>query len=198
MSVTRSKAVRIRLWIICILSGIIALLIIGAGTLYWIAAPERPLNLEYTDVDTTAKIISMVETKKLETTISQDEFNQLAKQELLDRQHEFPLGLKLTGAQFTLHNQNVTADLRGTYWGIPFGALLDFHIKREENRLVLDHQATHVRHGDFSGAWIEPITISLTKYFPAIVNVNQMEFAQDHIQVSFKLNLLSLPKLLLR
>jgi len=198
MSVTRSKADRIRFWIIWIVSSMIGLIMIGAGALYWIAAPERSLNLEYTDVDTTAKIVRMVETKKLETTISQDEFNQLAKQELLDRQHEFPLGLRVTGAQFTLHNQNVTADLRGTYWGIPFGAILDFHIQREDNRLVLEHQATHVRHGDFSGAWIEPITISLTKYFPAIVNVNQMEFAQDHIQVSFKLNLLSLPGLLLR
>lgn len=198
MSATRSTAYRIRLWIIWILGVIVVLAMIGAATLYWFAAPQRALNLEYTDVDTTTKIVTMVETKKLETTISQDEFNQLAKKELLERQHEFPIGLQVTGAQFTLHYDTVTADLTGRYFGIPFGAVLDFHIRREENRLILDHQATHVRHGDISGSWIEPITISLTKYFPAIVNVKQMDFEKDHIELSFKLNLLSLPTLLLR
>lgn len=198
MSVTRSTTRRIRLWIIWIISIILVIGIAGAVTLYWAAAPERQLNLNYTDVDTTSKILAMIETKKLQTTISQNEFNQLAKKELIDREDEFPVGLKMTGAQFTLDHDTVKADLTGTYFGVPFGAILDFHIRREDNFLILDHQATHVRHGNVQGALISPIRISLTKYFPAIANVSQMEFEQDHIQVSFKLNLMGLPRLLLR
>lgn len=198
MSGTRSIARRIRLWIIWIISIILIVGIAGAATLYWVAAPERQLNLNYTDVDTTAKIVKMIETKKLQTTISQEEFNQLAKKELIDREDEFPIGVHMTGAQFTLYQDTVKADITGTYLGIPFGAVLDFKIRREDNLLILDHQATHVRHGDIQGALIAPIRISLTKYFPAIANVSQMKFEKDYIQVSFKLNLLSLPRLLLR
>lgn len=198
MSVKSSTASRLRSWIIWIISGVLLLGVIGAGILYWIAAPERQLNLDYTNIDMTTKIITMVENKKLETTINQDEFNQLAKKELLDRQSEFPIGMNMTGAQFTLQNDTVIAELTGTYIGIPFGVVLDFHIEREGNRLILYHQATHVRHGNFTRPLLEPISISLTKYFPAIANVDQMQFESDHIQISFKLNLLSLPKLLLR
>ncbi|WP_046216100.1 hypothetical protein [Paenibacillus wulumuqiensis] len=198
-SVSRHRSRRSR-WRVLLIVLLILLVIVTAGItwLAWMIAPQRNPGMDYIHLDTTAKIQTMIKEKRLEITLNQQEFNQLARRELMDHQEDYPAGLRISGADFTWEGDMIHADLRGTYLGIPFGALLDFDAQLQGNRLVLTHQHTTVRHGQWQGALLQPLDISLTKYFPAVVDVRQLEFERDQVIIRFRLDLLKLPRLLLR
>ena len=185
-------------WLLVALVILLVIAAAGVAWLAWMVAPQRHPGLDYTELDTTAKIQTMIQQKRLEITLSPQEFNQLARKELLDHQEDYPLGLHIKGADFTWQGNVVQADLTGDYLGIPFGALLDFDARLQGNQLVLTHRHTTVQHGEWTGALLEPIDISLTKYFPAIVEVKQMEFGKNEVLVRFRLDLFKLPRLLMR
>lgn len=185
-------------WLLVVFVILLVIAAAGVAWLAWMVAPQRHPGLDYTELDTTAKIQTMIQQKRLEITLSPQEFNQLARKELLDHQEDYPAGLHIQGADFTWKGNVVQADLTGDYLGIPFGALLDFDARLQDNQLVLTHQHTTVHHGQWAGAMLEPVDISLTKYFPAIVEVKQMEFGENEIKVRFRLDLLKLPRLLMR
>lgn len=198
-SVSRQRPRRSRWrWLLIVLLVLLVIVVAGAAWLAWMVAPQRNPGLDYTALDTTAKIQTMIKEKRLEITLNEQEFNQLARRELMDHQEDYPPGLRISGADFTWQGDIIHADVRGTYFGIPFGALLDFTAQLQGNRLVLTHQHTMVRHGQWQGALLQPLDISLTKYFPAVVDVKQLEFEQDRVIIRFRLDLLKLPRLLLR
>ncbi len=170
----------------------------GIAWLAWMIAPERDPGLTYNDIDLKAKIIQMAQQRKLETTLSPTEFNDLATQELLDRAQHFPPGVTVTGAEFTWQGAVVQADVRGSLWGIPFGGLLDFDAARDGNELILTHRYTTVKHGAFQWPHLEPIRISLNKYMPAIAQVSDLTFGDGQITLAFKLDLWRIPRLLWR
>ncbi|MEW4372497.1 hypothetical protein [Paenibacillus kandeliae] len=186
-----------RRWLIVLL---VLILIFGGSValLSWMIAPQRQPGLAYTGLDMKAKIIEMVKQKKPEITLSPAEFNDLAREELMERAARFPAGITITGADFSWKGNVVQADVRGSLWGIPFGALLDFDAERQGNALVLTHTHTTVKHGAFNWPHLQPISISLNKYVPAIVEVSDLQFGDQQLTVTFKLDLFTLPRLLWR
>ncbi|WP_411349065.1 hypothetical protein [Paenibacillus sp. WLX2291] len=186
-----------RRWLIALL---VLILLLGGSValLSWMIAPQRQPGLAYTGLDMQAKIIEMVKQKKPEITLSPAEFNDLAREELMERAARFPAGVHITGADFSWKGNVVQADVRGSLWGIPFGALLDFDAQRQGNALVLSHVHTMVKHGAFNWPHLQPISISLNKYVPAIVEVSDLQFGDQQLTVTFKLDLFTLPRLLWR
>ncbi|MFD1884144.1 hypothetical protein [Paenibacillus wenxiniae] len=171
---------------------------VAIAWLAWMIAPERDPGLTHNHIDLKAKIIQMVEQRKLETTLTPAEFNDLATAELLDRANHFPPGITVTGAAFSWQGEVVQADVRGSLWGIPFGGLLDFDAVRDGNELVLTHRHTTVKHGSFNWPHLEPIRISLNKYMPAVAKVSDLTFGTGQITLTFKLDLWKIPRLLWR
>ncbi len=195
-----SHSPRRRLWRRLLGSLLVLALLVAAAVcwLAWMIAPERSPGLTHNDIDLKAKIIQMVQQRKLETTLTPAEFNDVATQELLDRAEHFPPGIKVTGAEFSWQGSVVQADVRGSLWGIPFGGLLDFDAVREGNELVLTHRHTIVKHGAFDWPQLEPIRISLTKYIPAVAKVKELTFGKDQLTLTFELDLWRIPRLLWR
>ncbi|WP_322924883.1 hypothetical protein [Paenibacillus campi] len=182
-----------------LLGSLLVLCVLVAAAVVWLAwmvAPQREPGLAYTKIDLKSKIIGMIEQRKLETTLSPAEFNDLARQELLERARHFPPGVRVTGADFSWHGSVVEADVRGGLWGIPFGGLLEFDAVRDGNTLVLTHRYTTVKHGSFAWPHLQPIRISLTKYVPAIAKVKELTFGTEQITLTFELDLFTLPRLL--
>lgn len=200
-SSNRQRPSKQRRWIRRLLGSLLVLALLIAGALVWLSwmiAPQREPSLTYTDIDLRTKIIEMVQQRKLETTLTPAEFNNVAKRELLDRAQHFPPGVRVTGAEFSWKGSVVQADVRGSLWGIPFGGLLDFDAVQDGNALVLTHRHTTVKHGSLDWPRLEPIRISLNKYLPAIAKVSDLQFGEDQITLTFKLDLLTIPRLLWR
>lgn len=74
---------------------IIILVIIAAGVLIWYIAPDRKLNLNYTDLNIQDKAMQMLKTKKPEITLNNEELNELAKKELIKHMGDMPRRLPL-------------------------------------------------------------------------------------------------------
>ncbi|MDR9857075.1 hypothetical protein RJP21_26110 [Paenibacillus sp. VCA1] len=180
---------------------LLLLAVIACGLVIWYISPDQKLDLSYRDIDVKAKAVQMLKTRKPEITLSGSELNELAKKELLKHLGDIPRQITVTGAEFHFSGQEVTADINGKYEDlIPFGAKLKFYMEANGSTLELQHESTQIKAIKIPASQLKlgTITVQLKDHLPDMLTVDHIEFLPDGAKLSFKLDWMSLPSLLLK
>ncbi|WP_106766984.1 hypothetical protein [Paenibacillus faecalis] len=172
-------------------------IMIAAGAGIWYIAPTKTMDLTYRSIDIKDKLISMIENRQLEMTLSEEEVVQMSKKNLVQYLNTHELGVDITGADFHMNGAVMTADMNGKWGVLPFGVTLEFHMTSSGSRIILEHQQTKVRSLDIplSIFKLDPIEISLKDYTPDMVTVKDVEFLQEGMKLTFKIDWMSVPSL---
>ncbi|BFH65293.1 hypothetical protein [Paenibacillus azoreducens] len=180
---------------------LIVLAVIVCGVGIWYIAPDKKLDLRYQDIDVKAKAVEMLKTQKPEITLSGSELNELAKKELLKHLGDIPQQITVTGAEFHFSGQEVTTDINGKWNGmIPFGAELTFFMEASGSVLELHHESTRIKSLRIPSAQLGlgSIEVHLKDHLPEMLTVDQIQFLQEGVKLTFKVDWMSLPSLLLK
>ncbi|MEC0372668.1 hypothetical protein [Paenibacillus chibensis] len=180
---------------------LVLLVVIACGAAIWYISPDQKLDLSYQDIDVKAKAVQMLKTRKPEITLNGSELNELAKKELVKHLGDIPQQITVTGAQFHFNGQEVTADINGKWAGlIPFGAELTFHMEANGSVLELNHESTRVKSLNIPADKLNlgTIQVQLKDHLPDMLTVDHIEFLQDGVKLTFSLDWLSLPSILLK
>lgn len=185
-------------WGMRILLGVILVAVLTAGAGIWFISPAKELDLGYEPVDMKAKLIKMLENRQPDMTLSKEEVAQLSKKNLVKyiRTHDLPVSI--TGADFRMNGTRMTADMNGRWGFVPFGATLEFEMAARGSKLQLEHVSTHIRGREIPDSVLKlsPIEISLKDYLPDVVTVRKVDFLDDGMKLTFKIDWLALPSLL--
>lgn len=190
MSRRKKKGGRILLVFIMLI-----IVVVGAGI--WYVTPTKNLDLKYHSIDIKGKMMSMLETRQPQMILNKDEVAQMSKKNLVKYLSTHDVGVEITGANFQMNGEIMTADINGKFGVLPFGATLQFHMTSSGSQLILEHQSTKIRNLDVpvSIFKLEPIEISLKDYMPDIVTVKDVDFLEDGMKLTFKIDWLSIPSL---
>lgn len=190
MSRRKNKGGRILLGLL-----ILILVIVGAGI--WYISPSKSLDLQYRSIDVKDKILKMVETRQPEIVLSEDEFAQMSKKNIIEYMTKHNVGVDLTGADFQINGQTMIADFNGKWGILPFGATVQFHMTANGSKLLLEHQSTTIRSLDIptSVFKLDPIEVSLREHLPDIVTVKKVDFLDEGMKLTFKIDWSSIPSL---
>lgn len=174
---------------------IVILILVGAGI--WYISPSKSLDLKYHSIDVKDKIVQMVETRQPEMILNNDEIAQMSKKNLIKYLNTHHVGVDITGAEFQANGQTMTADVNGKWGFIPFGATLKFHMSANGSQLILEHQSTEIRSLDVPSSLfkLEPIEVSLKEYLPDLISVKKVDFLDEGMKLTFKIDWLSIPSL---
>lgn len=180
-----------------ILLGLLIFIVIIVGAGIWYISPSKSLDLKYHSIDVKDKILKMVETRQPEIVLSEDEFAQMSKKNMIEYMNKHNIGVDLTGADFHIDGQNMTADVNGKWGVLSFGGTLQFHMTANGSKLFLEHQLTTIRSLDIptSVFKLDPIEISLKEYLPDLVTVKKVDFLDEGMKLTFKIDWLSIPSL---
>ncbi|WP_422658340.1 hypothetical protein ACK8P5_21950 [Paenibacillus sp. EC2-1] len=180
-----------------ILLGLLIFIVIIVGAGIWYISPSKSLDLKYHSIDVKDKILQMVETRQPEIVLSKDEFAQMSKKNMIEYMNKHNIGVDLTGADFHIDGQNMTVDVNGKWGVLPFGATLQFHMTANGSNLSLEHQLTTIRSLDIPPSIfkLDPIEISLKEYLPDLVTVKKVDFLDEGMKLTFKIDWLSIPSL---
>ncbi|MFD0676458.1 MULTISPECIES: hypothetical protein [unclassified Paenibacillus] len=172
----------------------VLLIALLAGGLYWYVQPQTTLDLVYTDLSVRNKLAEMLASRKLEVELTEPEVNNLLKKALVARNssnsnnNEF----EITGAQFTLHGNELIADVNLLYkkqWRI--GAMLQFTVSWQEPYVMVVHTGTQIRHMHLPPEWfqLKPIQVSLDDYMPKLAGIKSITFLEHSLKLSLGLKL---------
>lgn len=180
-----------------ILLGLLIFILVIGGVGIWYISPSKSLNLQYQSIDIKDKIMKMLEARQPEMILSNDEVAQMSKKKLIEYMNTHKIGVDITGADFEFNGQTVTADMNGKWGVIPFGATLQFDMTTNGSTLVLEHQSTRIRSLDVptSVFKLEPIEVSLREHLPNIVTVKKVDFLDEGMKLTFKIDWFSIPSL---
>jgi hypothetical protein len=166
---------------------VIALLI--AGLLIYIK-PERELDWSYSKVSLTDKAKQMITSFKTELNLSEEEINNLLKEQLADKA-KLPNDTEITGMQFDLQGSTAFADVNLLWKGlVEAGAQIKFDLEWKEGTLMMKHSQTNVKAISIPATYfkIPDVEIPINKMLPKMVAIKDLSFEPDHIHIKFKLN----------
>ncbi|WP_054956891.1 hypothetical protein [Paenibacillus dakarensis] len=180
-----------------VLLGLLIFILVLAGAGIWYISPSKSLNLQYRSIDIKDKILTMIDTRQPQIVLTKDEVGQMSKKNLIKYMREHNVGVDITGADFHLDGQTMTADVNGKWGVIPFGATLQFHMTANGSYLFLEHKATKIRDLNIPLPVfkLDPIEVSLREYLPDIVTVKKVDFLNEGMKLTFKIDWLSIPSL---
>ncbi|WP_410772262.1 hypothetical protein [Fontibacillus sp. BL9] len=171
-------------------------LLIAAIVLY--IRPAKSLDLHYAAVSWEDKLRGMAETRRPELTLTEQELNNLSKKELKQYIDEHELPVQITGADFQLNGDRLTADLNASWGALDVGVKADYLMEYALGRLLLVPEKLGIRGMTLPPErfGLEPIEIDLGNYLPDVVKVKEMSFPGKTIKVEFKLDWLEVAKYL--
>lgn len=180
-----------------ILLSLLVFIMLVAGAGIWFILPTKDLDLRYHSIDVKEKILKMIETREPRITLTQEEVAQMSKKNLIKYMSTHDLGVDITGADFRMNGDRMTADVNGKWGAIPFGAELGFRLTAHGSLLNLEHTSTHIRGVGIplSIFKLEPIEISMKDYLPDVITVREVDFLEEGMRLTFKIDWLSLPSL---
>lgn len=164
----------------------VILLIVG---LVWYIAPDEDLDLTYAEVPIQQKIVNMAKNLKLETAITEQEINDLAKKQLAAHPR-IGQDIEVTGARFELNGDSLTAHLNLIYRGlIRTQAAAYFQLEWRKPSIVATLLRTEVKGYELPPAWVslKPIAIPIEDKLPDFVGIRSVDFEPNGIVFRFKL-----------
>ncbi|MCZ8517136.1 hypothetical protein O9H85_33255 [Paenibacillus filicis] len=171
------------------LTGLVFLCVVLLAVTLWYVQPNQKLDLSYAELPMKDKVFSMLMSRKLEVTLSEQEVNDLLKKALAQHTQVKP-GVTLTGARFYLQGERLTADVnllvQGSYLA---EATLDFELGWEEPNLTAIHTGTRIKDIRVPLGWfrLEPLRLPLNDYLPRRLTVRDIGFSGSTVKVGFKL-----------
>ncbi|WP_438349100.1 hypothetical protein ACP8HI_26750 [Paenibacillus sp. FA6] len=161
--------------------------------------PDKQLAMNYEQVDLKVKVWNMLKNHEPQVELTNGEMNNLAKKKVIEYLNTQDKGVKVTGVEFIIHEQELRAHLNGKWGMIPFGVTLNFHMESNGSDLILEHRSTRIRQMYIPSSWwsLLPISVSLKEHIPNFVEVDHIEFKTDSIVLIFKIDWLMIPQLLL-
>lgn len=176
------------LYTLIIILVVIALLV--AGLLFYIK-PERELDWSYTKVSLTDKAQQMVKSFKTELDLSEEEINNLLKEQLANKA-KLSNDMEITGIHFDLQGSTAVADVNLLWNGlVEAGAKIKFDLEWKEGTLMMKHSQTNVKAISIPTTYfkIPNVEIPVNKMLPTMVAIKDLTFEPNHIHLKFKLNL---------
>lgn len=160
--------------------------------------PERSLDMGYAEINWKDKLVGMIDSRKPEIKISEEEFNHLAKKQVTKAIRSNELPVEITGMRFELRGDLLTVYLNGAWGPVPFGAAVQYGMEYSAGRLVLTPEAVKVRKWSLSPQLLrlERVEIDPSPYVPDPVAVQDMVFHDREMTVKFKLDWLEIAKYL--
>jgi hypothetical protein len=155
--------------------------------------PEQALDLRYAEVRLQNQLTEMLQSRKLELTLSEAEVNDLLKKQiamkLLDSSGAPPQAV-VQGAQFSQQGQQLVADVNALVkdqWEV--GARLHFHLEWKEPYLTATHTKTEIKQTNVPLSWyqMKPLQVNLNEVLPKLIAIKGIHFDGKQLRISFKL-----------
>lgn len=149
--------------------------------------PEGNLDLTYTEISLSYKIVEMIKRRQLSVTLNEAEVNDLLKKVL--SQHPQPAEhIQIVGATFDTYGDQMIADVHMKYrgkWDI--GAKLYFLLSWNNPSITVTHVRTDVKsiHVPSGLLQLNPISINLNDYLPRLIGVKDVRFEKEQIVIYF-------------
>lgn len=174
------------------------ILIFLAAAAIWYIRPERTLDMNYSEIQWKDKLVGMIETRKPEIVITEEEFNHLAKKKLAEalRSQEHPVAI--TGTQLQFSGNQLTVHLNAAWGPMEFGAAVQYAMEYSARKVVITPEAVKVKDLSLSPGLfgLEQIEIDPGPYLPDPVTVKGMVFHDRQITVKLRLDWLEIAKYL--
>lgn len=182
-SVVKIRKLAVALIIVVTIAG----LLLFAGLRY--VSPVQELDLRYEQVSMADQLMDMWKARRFEIEITEDELNHLLKKQL-QQNTMLSEQWQVTGAQFHLQGNEGIADVNLMYASrYPVGMKLYFELKWQEPELTAAHKRTELKQWSVPAAWfsLEPLSVNMNEYLPALVKVKHVDFSGDSIKLTFGL-----------
>ncbi|GGG17057.1 hypothetical protein [Paenibacillus aceti] len=177
-----------------IIGGILIFLvvIIIAAVLY--VRPSRTLDMQYSEVDWKDKLSQMVSNRNTELILSESDINNLAKRGITEYIAEHELPIEVTGAEFSLDGNQVTANLNGAWKFLDIGAEVHYQIHYSNGVLALQPDSVKVRHISIPPQQfgLEPMHVDVASYLPQGVTIDEVDFPGKIVRIKFSFDWLEL------
>lgn len=159
------------------------------GGAVWYVKPVENLDLSYRPVSVREKLTGMLLNRSPEIVLSEDDLNQLLKQQLAERRHITP-NVEIIGARFEQDGQHMTAHVNVLYGGrFEVGAVLEFHVDWQRPNLTATHLATRIKRLSVPDSLfhLEPIVIPVEELLPPLVSLKGVRFLPNGVGILFQL-----------
>ncbi|GAA0137351.1 hypothetical protein YSY43_41920 [Paenibacillus sp. YSY-4.3] len=187
-----------RSWGLRVFMLLLVLSLLAAAAL-WYVRPEHSLDMNYSELRWKDKLTRMIETRKPEVELSEEEFNDLAKQNLVRAlQSHGELPVKITGTQFELAGDRLTVHLNGAWGAVKFGAAARYVMEYFQDRLILTPEAVKVRSLSFPPQifGLEQVEVDPGPYVPDPVAIQNIVFQDRQITIKLSLDWLEIARYL--
>lgn len=160
--------------------------------------PTEQHNLSYAKISWQDKLQGMVETRRAEIILTEQEVNQLAKKELVEYMAVHTLPVEVTGADFRLYGNQITSELNVTRGFLDASITANFRLNYSSGQLELYPESVAVKGISLSPETVglELVTIDLQEYLPDVVKVQEIEFLGKSIRLKFSLDWLEVARYL--
>lgn len=177
---------------------ILLLLVVLITSVLLYIRPAEQYSLAYTNVSWEDKLKGMIETRRAEIILTEQEVNQLAKKELAQYLAAHSLPVEVTGADFRLHGNQITSQLNVTRGFIDAGITANFRLNYSSGLLELYPESIAIKGISLSPETVglEPVSIHLEEYLPDVIKVQEIDFQGKSIKLKFALDWLEVARYL--
>lgn len=177
---------------------ILLLLVLLITSVLLYIRPAEQYSLAYTNVSWEDKLKGMIETRRAEIILTEQEVNQLAKKELAQYLSAHSLPVEVTGADFRLHGNQITSQLNVNRGFIDAGITANFRLNYSSGLLELYPESIAVKGISLSPETVglEPVSIHLEEYLPDVIKVQEIDFQGKSIKLKFALDWLEVARYL--
>ncbi|AZK46160.1 hypothetical protein [Paenibacillus lentus] len=174
------------------------ILIVLAAAAIWYIRPEHALDMNYSRIQWKDKLVRMIETRKPEIEITEEEFNHLAKQKLVEEIRGQELPVTVTGMQLQLADNLLTVHINAAWGAIEFGAAIQYVLEYSTGQFIMTPEAVKVRELSLSPTLfgLKQVKIDPGPYVPDPVTVEDVLFQNRQITVKLALDWLEIAEYL--
>ena len=175
-------------FILTLASLVVVVVLLGAA-MAWYVRPTQALDLNYQEVDLQKKIESMVLETSLTIPLTDEELNNLFKQEL-NRNTEPVPHIRITGAHFSREGNELIADLNVLFREkVPAQIQLVYQLEWHSPDLKLLFVDARIKGKGIPGNWFNPgdILIPIEDKLPPFIIIKSVDFTG--LDILFKLGI---------
>ena len=172
---------------------ILALLVIVVATvLYFYIKPAEEYDLKAEPLDLYNQISEMVRKQRLEVALDEQELNQVIKLKLAE-QAQVNEDVVITGAHFTMKEQQLHADIQFTYKDrFKLSVQITYLIQWDEPYLILVTDEIRVKDFVLRKAWLpmpNRIWVDMRQYMPRFVGVRDIVIEDAELKIYLNVKL---------
>ncbi|MCC3374769.1 hypothetical protein [Cohnella sp. REN36] len=175
------KKLLIALLVLIILAGA------GGALAYWYVAPDRKLDLSYSEIPLEERGLEMLRRLSTELALTEDDVNNLAKATIADHP-QYSKDVEITGAEFRLSGDDrLVADLNIRYKDkVPMGLTLTYRLSWNNPNLTATVEKAQLKDVSLPADRFDDVVIPLGAQLPKLVKVKDVRVQGGEVVVSFQ------------